>query len=300
MKAAWLGVVNRAAGGGRCGKRVDAALDQLRQQGLDIDVVESQQPGHGIELARRAYAEGYRRFIAFGGDGTSYEIVNGVFPECLEHGAITLAFQPLGTGNSFLRDFTQEGLAYATAALVQGKQRACDVMCMRHRDGTLYSINLLSMGFAADVAVMANRRFKSFGHLGYLLGVFACLLKLERRVIPLRLEEDNGFNRERSLFLSFNNSRFTGGTMMIAPEADTADGLISVVRWGPIGRWELIRNLHRLYDGSHTQHPAASSHQTRRVVFEVDQPLDVMVDGEVCTIQCEELQILPGALHVVA
>ena len=44
-----------------------------------------------------------------------------------------------------------------------------DVLRLQHRAGDLYFINLLSMGFAADVAVMTNRRFKSFGALAYLL-----------------------------------------------------------------------------------------------------------------------------------
>ena len=36
--------------------------------------------------------------------------------------------------------------------------------------------------------------------------------------------------------LTFNNSKFTGGNMMIAPKADPTDGQIEYVRWGPIGR----------------------------------------------------------------
>ncbi len=33
------------------------------------------------------------------------------------------------------------------------------------------------------------------------------------------------------LFLTFSNSKFTGGKMMIAPKADPTDGLIEYVRW---------------------------------------------------------------------
>ena len=299
MRQEYLAVVNRAAGGGRCGKLVDAAIATLRAGGVDMEVVESQAPGHATELARAAYAEGFRRFIAFGGDGTSYEIVNGVFPESLQDGAVTLAFQPLGTGNSFLRDFTQAGIEYATRALLEGRHRKCDVMHMQHRDGDLYFINLLSMGFAADVAMTTNRRYKSFGPLAYLLGVFTCLIQLNRPALPLRLDDDPQLDMRRSLFLTFNNSKFTGGKMMIAPGAQTDDGLINVVRWGPIGRWELIRNLHRLYDGSHVHHAQASVHAARQVTFALDHPVDVMVDGEVLTLQCEKLAVLPGALSVV-
>jgi diacylglycerol kinase family enzyme len=38
----------------------------------------------------------------------------------------------------------------------------------------------------------------------------------------------------------------------------------------------------------------------RHVTFALDAPVDVMVDGEVLTLHCEELDVLPGALNVVA
>jgi len=44
-----------------------------------------------------------------------------------------------------------------------------------------------------------------------------------------------------------------------------------------------------------------AEHQAvRRVTFALDRPVDVMVDGEVLTLHCEELDVLPGALNVVA
>ena len=87
--------------------------------------------------------------------------------------------------------------------------------------------------------------------------------------------------------------------MMIAPNAATDDGLIEYVRWGPIGRIGLIRNLPGLYYGTHTRHPLAEVRKVRRVDFDLDGPVDVMVDGEVITLHCETLDVLPGALNVV-
>ena len=177
--------------------------------------------------------------------------------------------------------------------------RPCDVLRLTHTKGVLYYINLLSLGFAADVAAVRDRKFKSLGGLGYLLGVLTCLVRLRRRAFPLRVEGEAEFDRRRCLFLSFNNSKFTGGTMMIAPLADTADGLVEFVRWGPIGRLELVRNFPRLYDGSHINHPLASRRAVRRVEFQWDAPVDVMVDGEVLTLQCRTLEVLPAALNVM-
>ncbi len=88
--------------------------------------------------------------------------------------------------------------------------------------------------------------------------------------------------------------------MMIAPNAEIDDGLVEYVRWGPIGRLGLIRNLPLLYDGTHVQHPLAERKGVPRVEFKLDAPVDVMVDGEVLTLHCEELDVLPGALNVVA
>jgi diacylglycerol kinase family enzyme len=172
-------------------------------------------------------------------------------------------------------------------------------MRLTHRDGVLYSLNLLSIGFTADVAVLTNRRFKRFGHLGYLLGVLVCLARLPRRPFPLRVDGEGEIDRRRHLFLSFNNSKFTGGTMMIAPQADTGDGLIEYVRWGPIGRLGLIRSLHTLYDGTHVNHPLASRRAAWRVDFHLDAPVDVMVDGEVMTLWPQALEVLPAALQAL-
>lgn len=88
--------------------------------------------------------------------------------------------------------------------------------------------------------------------------------------------------------------------MMIAPRAETANGLIEYVRWGPIGRIGLIRNLPGLYSGTHIRHPLAECKAVSSVEFKLEAPVDVMIDGEVLTLHCERLDVLPGALTVVA
>jgi len=296
---AFLAVVNPAAAGGRCGKLVPEALDRLRAGGIKLEVVETTGPGQATHMARDGYARGFRKFIAIGGDGTSYEIVNGLFPRRETDDAIMLAFLPLGTGNSFLREFTDRGVEHAIEALLAGRSQPCDVLRLRHAEGVLHYINLLAMGFAADVAALRARRFSGWGELGYQSSIFISLARLHRRPFPLRIDNEEEIDRRPCLFLTFNNSKFTGGTMMIAPKADVNDGLIEYVRWGPIGRLGLIRNLPTLYDGTHIQHPMAERRSAKRIDFYLNAPVDVMVDGEVLTLQCQTLDVLPSALQVV-
>jgi diacylglycerol kinase (ATP) len=297
----FLAIVNPAAGGGRSRKLLGPALERLQAGGIEVKVAATRAPGQATEIAREAYGRGVRNFIAVGGDGTAYEVVNGLYPEALSGGERpTLGFLPLGTGNSFLRDFSDRGVEHAIESLLAQRSRLCDVMRLRHRTGVIYYINLLSMGFSADVATLRARRFSSWGELGYVTSIFLTLARFNRRPFPVRVEGDAAFDDRRCLFLTFNNSKFTGGTMMIAPKAEIADGLVEYVRWGPIGRLGLIRNLPGLYDGTHIEHPLAERNAVQRVEFKLDAPVDVMVDGEVLTLHCQELDVLPAALNVVA
>jgi diacylglycerol kinase (ATP) len=294
----FFAIVNPAAGGGRSAKLAGPALARLREKGLKINVIASTGPGHAVQLAREAYDQGYRRFLAVGGDGTAHEILNGVFAGRAKVQRVALGFLPLGTGNSFLRDFTKEGSKASLEALLEDRKRTVDLIRLTHSTGEIYSFNLLSIGFTADVAALTNRAFKPFGHLGYLLGVCVRVVQLHRRSFALRCDDDKEWDERRSLFLTFNNSKYTGGTMLIAPHADPTDGLIEFVRWGPISRLGLLRTLPRLYDGTHIKHPMASRRAVRRVEFKTPGPVDVMIDGEVATLECRSLDVLPAAVDV--
>ncbi|MFL6305789.1 MAG: diacylglycerol/lipid kinase family protein [Candidatus Sulfotelmatobacter sp.] len=300
LAQSYLAIVNPAAGGGRSGRLLDPVLERLKAGGIQTDVVHTTAAGQATEIARAAYARGVRKFIAVGGDGTSYEVVNGLFPEAASAEPPTLAFLPLGTGNSFLRDFSDRGVEYAIEAILAERSRTCDVMRLRHRAGIIHYINLLSIGFTADVATLRARRFSSWGELGYFGSIFLTLARFNRRAFPVRVQGEMEFDRRPCLFLTFNNSKFTGGTMMIAPNAQTNDGLIEYVRWGTIGRLGLIRELPGLYDGTHIQHSLAECKSVAHVDFNLESPVDVMVDGEVLTLHCEELDVIPQALNIVA
>jgi diacylglycerol kinase (ATP) len=294
----FFAIVNPAAGGGRSAKLAGPALARLREKGLKIDVVASTGPGHAVELAREAYEQGYRRFIAVGGDGTAHEILNGVCERARGMERIALGFLPLGTGNSFLRDFTRDGADASLEALIDGRKRAVDLIRLTHTKGEVYSFNLLSLGFTADVGALTNRYFKPFGYFGYLLGVFVRVVQLRCRAFRLRCDEDEEWDERRCLFLSFSNTKYTGGTMLIAPQADPTDGLIEFIRWGPIGRIGLLRMLPKLYDGTHIDHPLASRRAVRHIEFGVKVPVDVLIDGEIAALECVSLDVIPAAVDI--
>ena len=65
-----------------------------------------------------------------------------------------------------------------------------------------------------------------------------------------------------------------------------------------LGASALLRMLPKLYDGTHIQHPLASRRAVRHVEFNIPTPVDVMIDGEIVSLTCQSLDILPAALDV--
>jgi diacylglycerol kinase (ATP) len=302
VSAAHLAIVNPAAGGGRCGERFAGVVERLRGAGLEVDVEETSGPGQATEIAADAYRGGRRRFIAVGGDGTSYEIVNGLFPAAEgvpDRERPTLGFLPLGTGNSFLRDFTEKGAQYAIDAIVADKRRDCDVLRLHHAGGILHYINIGSVGFAAQVNGRRATRYARWGELGYVAAVVAQTLALDSRSFGIRVDGGD-LDREPLAFACFNNSKYTGGTMKMCPHADTADGKIAYLRVAAMGRFDLLATFPRVYRGTHLDHRAVSARNVQRLDFEIDEEIDVMLDGEALRLIPRRVDVLPSALVVQA
>ncbi len=298
MSERWLAIVNPAAGGGRCGKRAPSAIAQLRDAGLEVDVFETTGPGDGTDRVRVAWGEGRRRFLAIGGDGTTFEVVNGLFPHEGDERP-RLGLVPLGTGNSFLRDFAITDADLALRALARGETHACDVVRVIHDGGELHYLNLLSLGFSAEAGALTNRRFKPLGVAGYVLAVLATAARLKRPSFAIRLD-DGARDARPCVLLSFSNSRFTGGTMMMAPHADATDGELDVIRIAAMGRLAFVRSFPSIFQGAHVERPEVEEARAKTVALDLPGPVDVMVDGEVLQLALSRLEVVPGALEVVA
>jgi YegS/Rv2252/BmrU family lipid kinase len=295
-----LAIVNPAAGGGRCAALAPRALERLAAAGLTVEEQRTGGPGDARRIAREAYAKGVRRFLAVGGDGTAYEIVNGLLPEALaagERARPSLGFLPLGTGNSFLRDFGDRGPEDAAQALAQDRRRGCDVLRLVHDSGTLYSLNLISLGFVADVATTANHRFKRLGIAGYVLGVVLRTAALKAHPLSIRIDGAAPWQQD-VVFASFCNSRYTGGTMMMAPFADTSDGKLDVIVARAMSRTGLLMAFPRIFAGTHVHLPTITSSQAQHVDFDASEAIDLMIDGEVERHRPIRIETVPRALDV--
>lgn len=291
-----VAIINGAAGGGACGKHAPASLNRLRTHLGDIQERWTEGPEHATELVRDAWQDGARQFISVGGDGTAYEVLNGLFPYGDERP--TLGYLPLGTGNSFVRDFGVTDPQSAESALIQSRRTSVDVVQVDHDDGTIFYVNLFSVGFSAQAGDVMNRRFKPLGAAGYIAGVLVTLARLNYPVFPVRLN-GRDWDRRPAALLSFSNSGFTGGTMNMAPGADASDGRVDVVRVGALPRGRFLRTFPKIFAGTHTGEADIELLRAKRIELDLEGPVPCMVDGEVITIKPRLITVLPGALEVM-
>lgn len=291
-------IVNGSAGGGRCSKAAPAALAILRAGGMTFDIQYTQAPGDATRVAQQADQSGVRRFIVLGGDGTTFEVINGLFPRAHQRDPVEIGMVPLGTGNSFVRDFGVETEREAFAAVLSGRSRGCDVVRLEHEEGVVFFINLLSLGFSAAVGALRNKRYPSLGTMGYVLAVTTSLRQLEAERCECRVDDATTSEMLDYVLLSFCNSQYTGGKMHMAPNASSSDGLMDIIHVAPMSRAQLLCSFPRIFRGSHVRLSRVHQRRAKRVQFSGLAKRPVMIDGEVMHMAPRSLEVLPQAIRV--
>jgi len=98
-----VAIIYNPAGGGRMGK-IEALLEDLKEREISYELLSTTHAYHGFELALKLEQDRYSALLGFGGDGTFYELVNGLHQK--EEGQqIPLGLIPGGTGNDAIRNF---------------------------------------------------------------------------------------------------------------------------------------------------------------------------------------------------
>jgi diacylglycerol kinase (ATP) len=291
-----IGILNPYAGKGLGEIVAEKTLARFRTSGINVEMIKTESAGHATHIAQEFLKKGHRDFVCMGGDGTLYETINGLFQNERPEG-IHLAIVPIGTGNSFLKDFDSHTMNLADK-IIQNKTRACDVIETHHKDGKLHWINIFSFGFTANVGATRNRKFPNIGNIGYSFSVFLELQRLSSRLVKMKL--DDRYLETDATFISINNTRFTGGNMMMAPDAKPDDGLLDVIEVQKMGRVELLRAFPKIFNGTHTSLENVKSYKTKTIEFSFDGPIDVVIDGEMKNIQPTSMKVLPGAIQIYA
>jgi len=244
-------------------------------------------PGSARTLARNAAEEGFDAVFAGAGDGTLSDVVQGLLGTGVPAGIV-----PMGTGNDFARTI---GLSLdpmgAIAEHLAGAPAPVDLLEVD--DGREWAINVMGVGFDANVARRVNVRSRvTGGLLAYLSCVCAELVSY--RPVGVELTIDGAGWSGDALLVAIANARSYGAGMMIAPHAEVDDGLLDLVVVEHMSRSNFLVNFPRVMRGTHLSHPAVHTWRGREVRVETDEPSPVLIDGDLKGETPVQVRIAPG------
>jgi diacylglycerol kinase (ATP) len=270
-------IANPSAGGKKGSRLIPRVESALKQHAIDYRLFVTQYHEHAMTIAGKLPPQRFDGIVSLGGDGTNFHVLNGLLGKYAPQDLPPLGIIPVGSGNSFALDLGIRSSEDGIRALIRGKTRPVDVCSFTQNDTPWYFVNLTGFGFVSDVAQTAHR-LKRLGDFSYVLGVLYRVLNL--RFHRMQLSLDGRRITGRNCFVEFCNSRYTGGKMRIAPDAQIDDGWFDVVVVGPLSRRSLMATFPKIFKGTHGQNPAVRFYRARTAVVTTMPPKTLLPDGE--------------------
>jgi diacylglycerol kinase (ATP) len=264
-------------------------------KGIEFDLQLTDYPEHAVEIVGKADFKRYDGVIAAGGDGTLFEVINGYYKNP-GTGKIPLGVLPIGTGNAFARDFDLDLSRWENAIEIirLGKPRNVDVGKYHTHGQDYYFLNILGLGFVADVGKTAHK-LKIFGNVSYTLGVFYQMVFL--KVYRVKIEADGKTFERENIFVEISNTRYTSNFLM-APDAVIDDGLLDITLLGKATRRRLIKCFPKIFTGEHIHLEEVEQFKAKKITVETDIPKVLTPDGELVGITPVSVECLHQAVPV--
>lgn len=275
----------------------ESAEKELKRQKAAYAVYFTEYPHHSVKLAkqicRRAAAQGATpqdpcTIVVLGGDGTANEVLASI-PDL---DCITFAYLPSGSGNDLARGLgITSDTALAVRRILSGRRVRLidygnvfpDGKQMPHRFAVSAGI-----GFDASICEEALhspiKRFLNklrLGKLSYLFIAVKQLIAYHTTDMTVTFDGKTTKTYRRVFFLTAMNQKYEGGGLAVAPDADPADGKLTVCiihDFPKIKAAVLIPAL--MLGGRHTHFKGIDQVTCTRVEIQAARPLCVHSDGE--------------------
>lgn len=254
-------------------KRLPEVLQRLERGGLETSTHMTVGEGDATLAAAEAVERGFDVIIAAGGDGTLYEVINGMAEK---ENRPPLGLLPVGTTNDFARALSiPRNFDEACDLIIRGYTRDIDVGKMNQR----YFINIAGGGSMTELTYEVPSKLKTMlGQLAYYMKGMEKLPRL--RPIELFLKADKLELHEEVMLFLITNSNSVGGFEKLAPSASLNDGLFDVLVLKRCNLAEFIRLVTLALRGEHLNDPNVIHFQTDRLEVSSPDYVQLNLDGE--------------------
>lgn len=275
----------------------------LREAASDHDWIPTHGPGTARGLARAAVESGRRRIVAAGGDGTVFEVMNGMADaeDGLQRAA--LGVLPLGTANVFGLELGMSlDPARAWRELQTAEVRSIDGGLAEFRDDQGRSTRahfaiVAGAGLDARAVQQVDWKWKRrVGKLAYIAAALRALVSFPDRVqctmggrpfVGRVVLAGNGHFYAGKIDVFRGGSLDSGHLHVSAVDQVTVGVLAQCLRAFLTGRWDLGRRC------------ATGSVEILELESAGEGPVPLQLDGEFVGWLPAKLRVLPGALRVL-
>lgn len=271
--------------------------ERIREISGDVEMRMSTMPGEAEQIARNAVAEGFSTIVAAGGDGTINEVMNGIMSAGGKD--VTLGILPVGTMNVFAVELgiPINALEKAWEIIMNGEVRYLDLPICSSEGVERCFVQLAGVGLDAEVVRRTTRESKkALGPLSYLLSLAQVA---GQKPPPITIKSHDGVLRTGS-FVLLGNGRFYGGPFTMFRQGSPMDGLLDVLVFQSQSPWDLLRYMHAILIGQHTELKDVEYLQTSYLELSSEEPVPYELDGEMVGYLPLTFSLRPAALPVLA
>lgn len=278
--------------------------EQLANSKLEVDVQLSKFAGHSIELAKAAALSGTKIILAFGGDGTVNEVVNGIMKAKATNPELdpVLGILPAGTANDLAHTIgAKASIADLEKSLEKNESRPVDVGKVSKASGEVrYFLNIASAGLSgAVVNKMGNGKSWLGADLSFMWAIARTFFTYKRT--ELKCNIDGKTWQGEALTIAIANGKRFGSGIFIAPHAKLDDGRFEVVILGKITTLDYLKYVGKLKKGVQIEHSEVFYLSGKHINIEdLSGTTTMETDGELQGSASCEIEVLPGALRLLS
>ncbi len=304
----YIFIINPAAGQGKARSYWLPQIQRLvKERNIEYELHNTLSFQEGINYIRQRCESGEEiRFYGCGGDGTLNCLVNGVYG----YSNASIGVLPTGTGNDFIRSFTDPKAFQDLERQLDGEVQKLDAIKCTDSSGTKISLNMCNIGVDAAVAVEAGEMKKKpllSGALAY--GAAAVKVLSGTIGFPARVQIDDEEPYEKYfLFVAIGNGGFCGGGFHSTPLSKLDDGLMDVCLVDNISRMKIATVIMKYRAGTHLTDKSCEGIVTykkcKKMTLTPLCPYDehverIVLDGEASDFLETTFEIVPEAVNFI-
>ncbi|MBQ7288382.1 MAG: diacylglycerol kinase family lipid kinase [Clostridia bacterium] len=287
-------IVNPAAGKGKESKiLIEKIAAFFKEHSGNYKILTTDKEGDATVLTRQVCQENKEVTVfACGGDGTTFEVLNGVVG-CKN---ARLGIIPCGSGNDFIKYFGDRAAFLDLDNQLRGDTVALDAI----KIGERFAINSCSVGMDAMVAdnVRFFKKLPISAGLAYILSSVYTVFKKFNSELEITIDGQY-LGKTPCFFAVCANAPFYGGGFKCAPTACPGDGKLEFSILQSHSKFQIVKILGHYRKGTHITLNNCRYGNCHTMEISANQPFAINLDGEVFHGDHVKFELLERAVNFV-